>query len=163
MVQSIVTQTSQGTPIPNQQNMNLAGNELALLQHWKAKYSVQLRTQPTGLFNCHGLSFASRRTCISDKSAISQIIKDDGYQQVAPHDVLPGDVILYFVDGGAEHSGIVVQGGMAPGMMLVLSKWGTNGEFIHGAYNSPYGTDVRFFRVDHSSTTAVIASIVLKI
>jgi hypothetical protein len=101
---------------------------------------------PTIAYDCHGLTFASRRTRIWRATEIQKILHDDGYVQVARADVLAGDIAVYFKDGDAEHSGIVVEkGSLIP---KLLSKWGDCQEFVHFANDCPYATgDIRYYRM----------------
>lgn len=92
-------------------------------------------------YNCHGLTFASRRTGIWDAESVTKILKMDGYEKIQPSDVLPGDVLLYVsAEGDIEHSAVVV---IKPtreslNIPIVFSKWGIGPEFIHPANNCPY-------------------------
>jgi len=106
-------------------------------------------------YNCHGLTFASRRTAITNTLHLDHILLDDDYQEVPLAAVLPGDVVIYrtpLQDGGVEHSGVVVQkpagqGGLI-GVPLVLSKWGKAHEAIHYANYCPYSSyKITYFRV----------------
>ncbi|RCK40015.1 hypothetical protein [Thalassospira xiamenensis] len=101
---------------------------------------------PCTTYNCHGLTFASRRTAISDSKEIAKILHDDGYIVVEPTKVLPGDIVVYYRDGAADHSGIVTEiGGMAP---KILSKWGYCHEVVHFLNDCPYETkDVKYYRI----------------
>src|SRR6266496_3127883 len=84
----------------------------------------------TNGYNCHGLVFAGRRTCIDDPSTVRQILADDSYRRVNRDELLAGDVALYVVKGAIEHSGIVVDKGARDdrtglwGDPLIVSKWG---------------------------------------
>lgn len=66
--------------------------------------------------------------------------------QVPLAQVLPGDVAVYYTNGDAEHSGVVLE---KPGLIpKLLSKWGNAQEFVHWANDSPYdATDIRYFRM----------------
>ena len=92
-------------------------------------------TGPTRQYNCHGLTFASRRTWIWKASEVAKILRDDDYRQIQVKDVLPGDIVLYTENGDAEHSGVVIKIGDVP---IVLSKWGPAHEVIHLANDCPY-------------------------
>ena len=107
------------------------------------------RTNPNPIYNCHGLTFASRRTWITDNESLHHIINDDGYKKIDLEQVLPGDIILYFSeDGDIMHSAIVIS---KPDNHLkipqVLSKWGKYKEIIHVANNCPYDFNVEYYRV----------------
>ncbi len=114
----------------------------------KAKYTNcrHRPVGPTAKFNCHGLTFASRRTRIDDTSVDSILIEDE-YQEIHYTEVLPGDIVVYRnMDNHAdpEHSGIVVE---EKPMILVLSKWGDAHEAIHPLNDGPYSGAKRFYRI----------------
>lgn len=148
----IIVQTREANTIENCQ-----GNSLTVLDH--AEFAGLLRrfplatsrSNPTPVYNCHGLVFASRRTGISNAEEIKKIIKDDKYNEISPVDLLPGDIVLYYSQNGdIEHSGVVVS---KPDINLhlpfVCSKWGKYGEMIHFATMCPYDVSVmRYFRVN---------------
>lgn len=148
---SIRLDTALGNPIENSQILEISSfekNQFNALSKWDK--SGTLRTPPTPRYNCHGMTFASRRTGIFDADVISKILSDDGYEEIIPEQTLPGDVIIYFAaDGDLEHSGIVVS---TPdknlGIPMVVSKWGKYSEFVHWANNSPYTfATARYFRI----------------
>jgi hypothetical protein len=55
-------------------------------------------------YNCHGLTFANRRSWISELSEIPKILHDDGYTQVRDEDVLPGDIVSITQVGGEQNT-----------------------------------------------------------
>lgn len=88
-------------------------------------------------YNCHGWIFAAGRYLIVNQD-VPRIILDNGYQRVS--DPKPGDIILYRDDAGhCIHSGLVrlVDSGA---LVLVESKWGGCGRYIHPPEIQPYGT-----------------------
>jgi hypothetical protein len=89
---------------------------------------------PSRKYNCHALSFASRRTWISTTSEIAKIIGDDDYRVVDLPNVLPGDIAVYYKDGDAEHSAIVVRVDAIGNLRIpvVLSKCGCNRFKVRG-------------------------------
>jgi hypothetical protein len=112
---------------------------------------------PCNTYNCHGLTFASRRTAITTAIAVRAILAEDGYATVSRNDVLPGDIVVYYstgeLPGDVEHSGIVVervsQQGLIGVRIKVLSKWGYCDEVVHFAEECPYDVgDIRYFRVN---------------
>jgi hypothetical protein len=124
-----------------------AGDAAAIIDT-KARYP-NCRHRPVGpsrQYNCHGLTFASRRTWICKPSEISKILHDDSYEQIQrPEDVLPGDVVVYTREGDPEHSGIVVS--ISP-EIWVLSKWGALHEVIHRVTECPYNQAYpEFYRI----------------
>lgn len=97
-------------------------------------------------YNCHGLTFAARRTCIA-AADVPAILKDDEYVRVADgQEVLPGDVALYSDSSSFAHSGIVV--GVRSGVPWIVSKWGFAHEAIHSVLDCPYSEcTVSYYRV----------------
>jgi len=113
---------------------------------------------PDPKYNCHGLTFASRRTNITDLDAIDRIIAEDGYIPVEKNDTYPGDIIIYGAnsgDGGEiEHSGLII--GLINAIItipMVLSKLGECHEVVHpynfsGHPKPPYClSNIQFLRV----------------
>ena len=102
-------------------------------------------------FNCHGMTFASRRTGIFESSALRQILKEDGYEEIQKGQVMPGDVIVYYSsDGDFEHSGLVVEPPTRQNLNVprVRSKWAKYRELIHPANRCPYDfSNAKYFRV----------------
>lgn len=114
----------------------------------KKKYHRALHrpVQASRKYNCHGLTFASRRTFV-ESVEVGKIISDDQYVQIKRQEALPGDVAVYFVNGDPEHSGIVVDLDNLAGPLL-LSKWGSLHEVVHWIPECPYDVgDVRFYRI----------------
>jgi hypothetical protein len=116
-------------------------------EEYKRKYSSGKHRPiaPSRKYNCHGLTFASRRTWIWAPAEITKILKDDDYTLVNLEDVLPGDVVVYFTSGDAEHSGIVIHNDVVP---IILSKWGAAHEVIHRVNECPYdSTQISYYRI----------------
>jgi hypothetical protein len=148
----ITTQTSKSNHIANEQYSGLVDNPFMRYSaaELKRKFlDVEVRNNPTDCYNCHGMTFASRRTGIYETPEINKIIADDSYGEISKLDTLPGDIVLYYgLNGDIEHSGIVVQ---KPDNQLnipiVVSKWGMLFEVIHSVYICPYNvSNVRFYR-----------------
>jgi hypothetical protein len=116
-------------------------------------YSVYLRSQSQGLrnsykrarfrvdysaaYNCHGLTFASRRGAIHSSEDVRLILADDAYVRIDEKKITPGDVLLYVADGDIQHSAIVI--GTNELVPQVISKWGVMGpEVVHFANDCPY-------------------------
>jgi hypothetical protein len=130
------------------------GDEL-MARDFRAKYPG-CNHRPTRVslqYNCHGLTFAARRTAITDGESIQAILDDDGYVSVVEDGVEAGDIVVYSEDGDYSHSGIVTKidpVGNAK-VIWVLSKWGKAHEVIHRVHDCPYaghpGTEIRFWRI----------------
>jgi hypothetical protein len=104
-------------------------------------------------YNCHGLTFAARRTAITESTAVQSILIDDGYAEVDWADIVAGDVVVYLEQGDFSHSGIVVsvdRCGIVP-MIWVLSKWGHAHEVVHKLHDCPYAghpdSQIHFWRM----------------
>ena len=137
--------------IPNSQSHAFHSYEKRQFLELEERFDKAVfREPPNPIYNCHGLTFASRRTGITDNDALQTILNDDGYHKVALADVLPGDIILYYhEDGDVEHSGVVISKPEGPlKIPLVLSKWGRFKEVVHYANNCPYDfRNVKYYRV----------------
>ncbi len=102
---------------------------------------------PCRTFNCHGLTFASRRTSIHDSSVIQMILDDDGYEQVDLKAVKAGDVATFRSEGNIDHSGIVVEVDDFK-RPRILSKWAFLHEVIHFSFEGPYSDcNVTYHRI----------------
>lgn len=107
-------------------------------EDFKSKYknAVHRPVAASRKYNCHGLTFASRRTWIEKPTEIQKILKDDDYRPVELSSVLPGDIAVYRTKGVIEHSGVVMS--VEHGIPLILSKWAALHEAIHRARECPY-------------------------
>lgn len=150
--QQLGLQTRLVNDIPNECNRAApqAGHALAVAELKRRYPNAILRTQTASyMYNCHGLVFASRRTCIGS-SSIGNILRDDDYDEISRVNVLAGDIAIYQSDstGELEHSAIVVHNVNSPLGPLVVSKWGELQETIHMCFQCPYlPATVRFYRV----------------
>ena len=105
----------------------------------------------TSRYNCIGMVFANRRTCIEPEE-VQMILKDDEYIEVArPADVMAGDLVVYEGPSGLSHLAVVVsnvpQVEDADSIIHVLSQWGSDGEYLHEYRDVPplLGRPVRFY------------------
>lgn len=105
-----------------------------------------MRGDPTAYYNCHGLSFACRRTGIHAGETLSLILRDDDYLQIQYRDTLPGDLVVYFDEAENEiiHTGILVTRAADP-EMWVVSKWGSGPEMLHRLQDCPYDKSRKMF------------------
>ena len=129
--------TKKGTKIPNEQRgqrppaaMQAAENIMR-----NGRPSVRTRSLRSG-YNCMGMIFASRRTCI-DPDKLRMILEEDDYRQIGEEgNVECGDVVVYKGNSGSvTHVGIVVEArpDLFSGIwkITVLSQWGGDGEYLH--------------------------------
>jgi hypothetical protein len=148
----IALQTSKNRDIDNYQVFEMSNFEVNQNKDYESpKYkSVIFRASPSAIYDCHGLTFASRRTCIDEKLEIEKILEDDNYQQVNVASVLPGDIILYVNNDDQDicHSGIVLEAKHNANSLpeiKILSKWGKYREAIHLHITSAYPNTTPFF------------------
>lgn len=151
--QDILLDTSAGSPVPNEHN-TIISQPLAAAA-WESKVAAPsiMRSRTDPRFNCHGLTFGSRRTAIYDDADVIRIIREDGYKAITTlADVLPGDVALYFADDGSiDHSAVVVSMAGNLGVPFVVSKWGPNGPEVYHLATSCFEysiNDIRYYRVE---------------
>src|SRR5437773_11543121 len=86
----IAIHTRRGRHIENDRSFEVTTVEQQKDSFWREKFKgrATFRTGPSPIYNCHGLTFASRRTRIPD---VTEVLADDGYQELPLKDVLPGD------------------------------------------------------------------------
>jgi len=72
-------QTSLGRDIPNVQASEISAFERNWAADLPRKYvNVRFRRDLSAAYNCHGLTFASRRTRITESQALGSIAKASG-------------------------------------------------------------------------------------
>ncbi len=85
--------------------------------------------------NCHGWVFTGGRYWLKPED-VAVILEDNGYEQVS--DPTVGDLAITQDDvGRILHSGIVRSG--PPGPLMIESKWGYLGRYLHAPEDNPYG------------------------
>lgn len=139
--------------IPNVQRMQRPPQSMDAAKALALKHGSPRVRSLCSTYNCVGLVFASRRTCV-DTAHVEIILEDDGYVKIGPAEVLPGDIVLYRDGiGTVTHIGIVVDRKAlleeAMWATQVVSQWGTDGEYVHAAQEVPelYGKPVEFWRM----------------
>lgn len=141
--------------IDNERILEIAPTEANQFREFDSDFGdrVVRRSEPTPHYNCHGMTFASRRTGIFEESVIQQIIAEDRYFEVPEANVLPGDVILYIDSFGlVEHSGIVIEEPKPENLNIprVCSKWGKYAELLHLSTHCPYNlSNVKYYRMNY--------------
>ena len=130
--------TRKGRFIPNLKRLESppARMKVATEKLKKAFPSAQLRSA-TQVYNCMGLAFASRRTCI-DPVHLAIILDDDEYRQIpGVQETEVGDIVVYGNSGQREatHIGVIVKKetdlSRASWRITVMSQWGADGEYLH--------------------------------
>lgn len=148
---TIRLETSKNTGIKNFQDKEISAFERNWAKDLPKQFpQAKARTAPSALYNCHGLTFASRRTKIISRNELGKILTDDRYEELEITEVQPGDIVVYFSEtGDAAHSGIVVEYHPPTTLLpIICSKWGKAGEFIHALLDCPeiYGRNYKFYR-----------------
>jgi len=140
--------TDQGSPIVLRRPLN-AGAGLSLAEaedryFRNAQFKEQVIRHSTAdeRTNCHGWVFTGGKFILSG-TEVNLILTENSYtEQKAPQ---PGDLVIYRTGGSVVHSALVQYvAGDRP--ILVHSKWGSLGTFVHPIDKSPYGTDYTFYR-----------------
>lgn len=142
--------------IKNERLLQLLEDDLQKGNRLEEKYNLaKFKGEPTPTYNCHGMTFACRRTGISDLNTLRQVWEEDNYVEIKEiAKVLPGDIVLYYKGGEIIHSGIVMhvelQNNILPNI-TILSKWGKHKEVIHNVNDSPYSVNSvkKYGRVNH--------------
>jgi hypothetical protein len=94
-------------------------------------------------YNCHGWIFTGGQYALRSDD-IPSILADNHYQPV--DEPQPGDLIIYReATGKISHTGMV-RSVMAEGMVLIESKWGPLGRFLHSPDDQPYGLEHTYYR-----------------
>jgi hypothetical protein len=148
---SIALDTRLGNPIENEiapspSDMNKQ-KDLRIYREYILKW--EQRIPPTGIYNCIGHVWASRRTAIYSDKARKKIISDDGYTELLLTDnPLPDDFIVY-EDKESDyflHIGRVIA--VSNSEIKILSKWDdSSGEYIHSPEDAPYQTQFSQTRI----------------
>jgi hypothetical protein len=120
--------------------------------------SWEERKPITGIYNCAGHVWASRRTSILEPAEWEKILDEDGYRPLRRNEKpSPGDIAIYVRQDNSEIWHVARVYGSAPGITSesepfprIISKWGPiAGEFLHLAHDVPFGAqgfpcDVRY-------------------
>lgn len=83
---------------------------------------------PEAHYNCHGWTFTGGKKSLTDTDVLKRLRLGRYQKSTKPES---GDVVIYYDSfGNICHSGIVKATGK-DGFVLVESKWGTAGRFLH--------------------------------
>jgi hypothetical protein len=158
---SILLATSKNNYIPNIRERQRPYDSMAAAKEYATSgHPRRVMRSLKSTYNCVGMVFASRRTCI-DTDHVPMILKDDGYFEVRQlENVVIGDVALYEKDGEISHVGLVVSNELVFGaessrQIKVLSQFGRDGEYFHDYMDIPvrYGSSVKFYSERRSGET----------
>jgi hypothetical protein len=150
---NIALQTRLQTDIDNIQPWHYSSFEWRQLDSENEKYKrlgAEIVSEVCPVYNCHGLTFASRRTQVGEVGlvTIEKILADDGYTEVHEPNARFGDVVVYYDQNGlAQHSGFMVGRGDYS-VPRIWSKWGKGYEWVHPLGVCMWGgMKTRFFRI----------------
>ena len=146
--------TRKGTPIPNVRRPERPSeSRKAAVDTWANIHPRAMLRSITSVYNCMGMVFAARRTCI-DTEHSELILEEDDYRRLSGLSELQrGDVVVYKRNQfqRATHVGIVSQ--IIPQItsasweIYIMSKWGEDGEYIHLMEDVPiiYGEPAEYW------------------
>ena len=152
---SINMETSKNHKISNEQFRTSNLFEITNEIRFESKFESKFQGQPTKIYNCHGLTFASKRTGVFLDSAINLILNDEYREIKDKKDVLIGDLVIYYQSGSILHSALVVNIEKEPINIKVLSKTRVYKEIVHYLQYSPYGLEYKFYRINHEPATII--------
>jgi len=111
-------------------------------------------TGPNSAANCHGWVFTGGRYGIRDPE-IERILTDNGYAEISsPRE---GDLAIYRNGNKITHSGIVrIADRSTP--ILVESKWGPFGVYLHDMNKQPFAGQCKFYRSSRSGHALALRS-----
>jgi hypothetical protein len=125
-------------------------HEETVLQAWLGSERLIRTAPPDEAYNCHGWVFAAGRFWVNPAD-VEAALEDNGYRAV--DDPQPDDVAVFRDARGAlAHTG-VVRAVIRGGPVLVESKWGLAGRYLHAAADQPFGPRIAYYRsprVDHT-------------
>lgn len=131
--------------------MNSADEEIQRFAQSNEKDHAQLirLIEPNPASNCHGWVFTAGQYGIRDPE-VGSILSDNDYAEVAqPQE---GDLAIYRRGNEICHSGLVrIAEKHSP--VLIESKWGPFGVYLHATAAQPFGGECRFYRSSRSSHT----------
>jgi hypothetical protein len=136
--------TDRGRSIPIFTRPELGERASQAEQRMTAPFALALiRTAgPDHASNCHGWVFAGGKYWVRG-GCVESILEDNDYQKVEQPQV--GDVVVYRdEEGEVTHTGLVRVA--SEGLLLVESKWGFLGRYLHTPAEQPYGQSWAFFR-----------------
>lgn len=98
---------------------------------------------PNMEYNCHGWVFTGGKHFLRG-SEVEVILKENGYSAISqPKE---NDIVIYrSIDGRILHTGLV-RAIIADGTIIIESKWGAAGRYLHLPENQPYSTIYQYYR-----------------
>jgi hypothetical protein len=118
------------------------------IRPWALSTSMIRTEKPDVGYNCHGWTFADGHHWILNND-VNAILADNGYRPVKQP--RPGDLAVYHSGPGGEviHSGVVRVAGPDK-VILVESKWGWLGRYVHTPEAQLYGRSWVYYHSDRN-------------
>ncbi len=117
------------------------------IQQYQHNWLIR-RGPPDDTSNCHGWVFTNGKYNIAGKS-VTTILEQNSYVQVTR--IEAGDLVVYRnTNGEISHTGIV-RTVFAENDVLVESKWGRMGVYLHPVEKSCYGHDFEYYRCERGT------------
>lgn len=139
------TDTGRSLPVFHYQSSDALDDvEKMALTDNRYQHQVIRLAAPTGDCNCHGWTFTGGRFAIRGQD-VPLILDDNGYRQVS--EPQPGDLALYTATSGeVTHTGVVRSIDPQSGLILIESKWGALGVYLHAPKVQPFGEQYAYYR-----------------
>ena len=102
--------------------------------------------------NCHGWVFTGGEFALRDFD-VPTILTEHGYFEV--QELQPNDLAVYFDGSHVTHTGLVRLVD-ASGLIVIESKWGPFGVYLHPPYGQPFAGTCKYFRSHRSDHTLAI-------
>jgi len=146
VIDGLVALTDLGEPMPliaYDEQASLESAERAYLGAQQYEHQIIRLAAPSADCNCHGWVYAGGRYAIQSRF-IPELLADNGYVEV--EQPRADDLVIYRgASGLVEHTGLVRLVGNS-GLILVESKWGPLGVYLHPVAAQPYGRGHKFYR-----------------
>lgn len=101
----------------------------------------KVRSLSPYMYNCVGMIFSSRRAWI-EIDELEQILAGDFYRKINMKQLDAGDIVIYTRNGTRTHIGLIIfieREANEIRNIVVLSKWGADGEIEHDLQIVPKG------------------------
>jgi len=103
----------------------------------------RIRTGPAGGTNCHGWVYTGGRYLVMSED-VEIILRDNGYRVVAAPQA--GDLTIYRDEHGQVCHSALVRGVYETGLVLLESKWGHVGRYLHRPEGYAYSSSWQYYR-----------------
>jgi hypothetical protein len=142
---------SAAKPLPSSQTYRPASDPQGRVDN-----TVIVRGEPDSSSNCHGWVFTGGEFLL-DIQGIKTILEDNGYRPCTSPQ--PGDVIIYYLSGDVvAHAGLV-SGVLHDGTVLIESKWGIEGRYLHRPEDQPYSETFAYYRSSRDGNEITIREV----